>query len=381
MIPYGKHSVDQSDVDAVVDILENHFLTQGPKSGEFEAALCEMVGAEYATVVNSGTSALHVACLGLGLGDNDILWTVPNSFVASANCALYCGSSVDFVDIDPDTRNICPEALERKLIIAQQEKKLPKALVVVHFAGLSCDMHVIQNLTDKYGISLIEDASHALGAAYRDKPVGNCEYSDICVFSFHPVKSITAAEGGAVMCNRPELAKLMSSFAKHGITKDQQEFSVFNGEPWGYEQHRLGYNYRLSDLHAALGLNQLKRLHDFVEKRESIAKYYQQNLVSLPVKLPIVPAYAKSAWHLFVIELLQHDREIVFKRLRESGILVNVHYIPIHTQPYYQNLGFKNGDFPNSEAYYDKAISLPIFPSLTEQQQDHVISVLSEVLV
>lgn len=380
MIPYGKHSVDREDINAVVDILENHFLTQGPKGREFESALCEYSGAKFATAVNSGTSALHVACLALEVGPGDIVWTVPNSFVASANCALYCGAKVDFVDIDAQTRNICPDALEQKLKTAASKNTLPKVLIVVHFAGLSCDMHTIKSLSEQYGFAIVEDASHALGASYHGERVGNCRYSDVTVFSFHPVKSITTAEGGAVMTNHPDTASLAVRYAKHGITKDASEFLSFDQNPWQYEQHQLGFNYRLSDIHAVLGISQLNKLDDFIAKRQQLAERYLQKLSSLPIKLPVELPDICSAWHLFVIEVIEHNRESVFRQLLDKGLGVNVHYIPIHTQPFYTELGFKPDDFPRSVAYYEKAISLPIFPSLTEQQQDYVIAALHEVL-
>lgn len=380
MIPYGKHSISQTDVDAVVDILENHFLTQGPKVGEFEAALCEYSGCSYATAVNSGTSALHVACLALGVGNGDVVWTVPNSFVASANCALYCGASVDFVDIDAETRNICVNSLAQKLADAEQKQAVPKAIVVVHFAGLSCEMQGIAKLADHYGFAIIEDASHALGADYLGKPVGNCQYSDLCVFSFHPVKSITTAEGGAVLTNDAKLAQRSIRYAKHGITKDTEQFVLFDDNLWQYEQQQLGFNYRLSDLHAALGISQLQKLDGFIQKRREMAARYIDKLTSLPLKLPVVPEYSQSSWHLFVVELLAHDRETVFKQLRANDIGVNVHYIPIHTQPWYKSLGFEPEYCPRSVAYYERAISLPIFPLMTEREQDLVIDALREVL-
>ena len=381
MIPYGKHSISQDDVAAVVNILENQFLTQGPTVQLFESALCDYAGASHAISVNSGTSALHVACLSLGVGKGDVVWTVPNSFVASANCALYCSADVDFVDIDAETLNMSVSALQQKLIIAANANCLPKALVVVHFAGFSCEMKAISALAKQYNFAIIEDASHALGATYENERVGSCKYSDLCVFSFHPVKSITTAEGGAVLTNDPQLADNAVRYAKHGITKNPDEFVSFDKTLWNYEQHLLGFNYPLSDLHAALGISQLQRLDEFIDTRKAQAARYFDKLASLPLKLPAISDYADSSWHLFVIEVLQHDREEVFNYLRRKEIGVNVHYIPIHTQPYYVNLGFKAELCPNSITYYERAISLPIFPLMTESQQDFVIATLSEVLV
>lgn len=381
MIPYGKHSIERDDVDAVVDILENQFLTQGPKVEQFEQALCDYSKARHAIVVNSGTSALHVACLSLGVTNGDIVWTVSNSFVASANCALYCGADIDFVDIDSQTRNISISALQAKLIEAELSNGLPKVLVVVHFAGFSCDMKSIAELAKKYSFAVIEDASHALGATYLCDNVGSCRYSDICVYSFHPVKSITTAEGGAVLTSSPQLAKNAALYAKHGITKEHDDFIEFDKTAWNYEQQVLGFNYRLSDLHAALGISQLKKLDQFIDTRRSLAARYLEKLSSLPIKLPILDDNTDSSWHLFVIELLEHDRETIFNLLRSNKIGVNVHYIPIHTQPYYQNMGFDSGLCPNSVLYYERAISLPLFPLMTESQQDFVIDTLSKALV
>ena len=381
MINYGKHSIDKEDIDAVCDVLQNHFLTQGPKVGAFESALCDYTGASHSIAVNSGTSALHVACLALGVGRGDVVWTVPNSFVASANCALYCGADVDFVDIDAATRNLCVVALKEKLSQAQKLGKLPKALVVVHFAGLSCDMEVIGELATRFGFAIIEDASHALGANYKDKPVGCCQYSDLCVFSFHPVKSITSAEGGAVMANDQKLATAVRAFANHGTTRNVEVFRTLKGAPWEYEQHSLGFNYRLSDLHAVLGLSQIKRLDAFVKRRRQLAQRYHEAFAELPIKLPCSTGLNSSSWHLYVIELQHYNREQVFQSCRDKGIALNVHYIPIHLQPYYREIGFKAGDFPNSEKYYDMALTLPLYPDLTDEEQDSVIAILKEVLV
>ena len=410
MIPYGKHFIDQDDVDAVVDVLENHFLTQGNKVPEFEKALCDYTGAAHCTAVNSATSGLHVACLAAGVKEGDVVWSTPNSFVASANCALYCGASVDFVDMNPLTRNIDIQQLAIKLADAKTQEKLPKALIVVHFAGFSCEMQEISTLLKDTDIVLIEDAAHGLGGSYHGKKIGGCEYSDMAVLSFHPVKSITTAEGGAITTNSDELAQKLVLFAKHGITRDPALFdSDPNGSfysdpnssgteergPWYYQQLVLGYNYRLSDMQAALGISQLKKLDAFVRERQHCADYYFEKLSQLPVKLPLrelpMPASTQltknenqSGWHLFMVELdetVTRSRKEVFELLVEKGIGVNVHYIPIHLHPYYLSLGFKAGDFPASEKFYDRAITLPLYPSLQTHEQDQVVSALTEILL
>lgn len=379
-IPYGKHIIDEADIESVVDVLKNRFLTQGQTVPEFERALCNYTGAKFATAVNSATSGLHVACLAIGVGPGDIVWTAPNSFVASANCARYCGAKVDFVDIDSNTRNMCVLSLQSKLIKAKIDNCLPKALVVVHFSGLSCDMKAIASLAKDYGVAIIEDAAHALGGEYLGSRVGCCEYSDICVLSFHPVKSITTAEGGAVLTNSETLSKKSILFAKHGVTRDTEQMVGATEGPWFYQQVELGFNYRLSDLHAALGLSQLNKLDKFIADRGKLARRYQSKLATLPLTLPNADSESQSAWHIYMIELQTHDRSAIYDALQERGIGVNVHYIPIHYHPYYQNLGFARGDFPNSERFYHSAITLPLFPSMTEQQQDRVIDALHEVL-
>lgn len=381
MIPYGKHVVDEDDINAVVDVLRNQFLTQGSVVPQFEYALCEYTGAKHCVAVNSATSGLHVACLAAGVVSGDSVWTVPNSFVASANCALYCGASIDFVDIDPLTRNIDVSALEKKLHYAESQHCLPKALVVVHFSGLSCEMQRIHALTQMYSIVLIEDAAHGLGGSYRHSKIGSCVYSDMAVLSFHPVKSITSAEGGAVLTNRIQFYDKIKLFAKHGVTKDSSQYQGESHGPWYYQQLELGYNYRLSDLHAALGLSQLKKLDVFIQKRSGLAKVYDEALADLPLKLPIEVPQFKSAWHLYMVELTQHDRQDVYQQLHKKGVGVNVHYIPIHLQPYYQQLGFKQGDFPVSEHFYQNALTLPLFPSLTHAEQSKVVDALHEVLL
>ena len=380
MIPYGKHLVDEQDIDAVVDVLRNQFLTQGSIVPKFEQALCDYTGCQYATAVNSATSGLHVACLAAGVGQDDIVWTVPNSFVASANCALYCGANIDFVDIDVATRNIDVDALTNKLALAAQSNLLPKVLIVVDFSGLSCDMQVIHALTQKYAVVLIEDAAHALGGSYQQHKVGSCQYCEMSVLSFHPVKSITSAEGGAVLTNSKAYNDMIKLFSKHGVTRDVEQMVTESHGPWYYQQVALGYNYRMSDLHAALGLSQLSKLDTFILRRTELALRYQKMLFELPLKLPVFRDYSNSAWHLYMVELTQHDRKSVFEQLHARGVGVNVHYIPIHLHPYYQQLGFKKGNFPVAENFYNNALTLPLYPSLSDEQQNTVIDVLFEVL-
>ncbi|WP_166425046.1 UDP-4-amino-4,6-dideoxy-N-acetyl-beta-L-altrosamine transaminase [Paraglaciecola sp. 20A4] len=377
MLPYGRHTIDQDDIDAVVNVLKNQFLTQGQSVPAFEKALCEYTGASHSIAVNSGTSGLHIACLAAGVGPDDVVWTVPNSFVASANCAHFCGADIDFVDIDSKTRNLSIDALKRKIT---QSNKLPKALIVVHFAGASCDMQAIADITDEYDITLIEDAAHAFGGKYQNRPIGSCQYSDMTVLSFHPVKSITTAEGGAVTTNNETLLERLTLFAKHGITREDSKLIVSGQGAWYYEQHELGYNYRLSDIHAALGISQLCKLDDFIHLRREKAERYLDALTGLPIILPLRSSLADSAWHLFMIELVEHDRREIFDLLRERDIGVNVHYIPIHLQPYYQREGFKKGDFPHAERFYQSAITLPLFPTMTESEQQYVIETLHKVL-
>lgn len=381
MIPYGKHQIFTDDISAVTEVLEHGFLTQGQQVPLFEQALCDYTGAAFGVACNSGTSGLHIACLAAGVTAGDVVWTVPNSFAASANCARYCGAEVDFVDIDPATRNLSINALIDKLHFAAAENKLPKALIIVHFAGSSCDMAEISELTEPYGITLIEDAAHALGATDRlGHKVGQCKYSAMTVLSFHPVKSITSAEGGAVLTNDEELAALLRRYASHGITRDPAMLDNSHAdEPWFYAQFELGYNYRLSDLHAALGRSQLKHLDEFVAARLEKARVYDVALKDLPLIRPVLDEC--SAWHLYMIELTEHDRKDVFNQLRARGIGVNVHYIPIHLHPYYQKLGFHTGQFPCAEAYYQRALTLPLFPGLSADNQQEVIEQLREVLL
>lgn len=381
MIPYGKHKLYPEDIAAVTDVLENEFLTQGQQVPLFEQAVCNYTGATHAVACNSGTSGLHIACLAIGVKPGDMVWTVPNSFAASANCARYCGADIDFIDIDPLTRNLSLAALTHKLHFAAAENRIPKAIIVVHFAGSSCDMAEIAALTEPYGIALIEDAAHALGAKDAEGHyVGQCKYSAMTVLSFHPVKSITSAEGGMVLTNDEELAVLLRRYASHGITRDAAAVgSEHQHEPWFYAQLELGFNYRLSDLHAALGRVQMAHLDEFVAKRLALAKIYDKALDALPVSKPLLDE--NSAWHLYMIELNRHDRKAVFLQLRERGIGVNVHYIPIHLHPYYQKLGFAPGQFPCAEAYYENALTLPLFPAMSADVQQTVIRQLREVLL
>lgn len=385
MIPYGRQDITQEDIDSVVDVLRSDFITQGPAIPEFQQALSTYCGAKYAVAVNSATSALHIACLALGLKEGDWLWTSPNTFVASANCGLYCGAQVDFVDIDSKSYNMSVDALREKLEIAERENKLPKIIIPVHFAGQSCDMKAIHELGQRYGFRIIEDASHTIGGSYLSEPVGNCRYSDITVFSFHPVKIITTAEGGMTATNDPGLAARMERLRSHGITRDAD---LMEGElegSWYYQQIELGYNYRMTDIQAALGVSQLKRIDSYIESRHRIKKRYDQMLENFPVITPWLHPESYSALHLYPILVNTGknglNRTQVFNKLRESGIGVNVHYIPVHTQPYYKRLGFRLGDFPVAEDYYNKTISLPMYPTMTQSQQDQVVGVLSSVLV
>jgi UDP-4-amino-4,6-dideoxy-N-acetyl-beta-L-altrosamine transaminase len=384
VIPYGRQHITQADIDAVVEVLRSDFLTQGPAVPRFEQAVAGYCGAAHAVAVNSATSALHIACLALDLGPGDLLWTSPITFVASANCALYCGADVDFVDIDPRTYNLCPEALAQKLAAAEQAGRLPKIVVPVHLTGQSCDMAAIHALSQRYGFRIIEDASHAIGGRYRDQPVGNCRYSDITVFSFHPVKIITTAEGGMALTNDAELAARLEMLRSHGITRDAEKMTRAPDGPWYYEQQLLGFNYRLTDLQAALGLSQMARLDDYVARRHEIAARYDELLAELPVVTPWQHPDGYSAFHLYVIRVEDGGhkelRRQVFDGLRERDIGANVHYIPVHTQPYYQQLGFAPGDFPVAEAYYAEAISLPMYPTMSEADQDRVVAALREAL-
>lgn len=385
MIPYGRQDITPEDVAAVVEVLQSDFLTQGPKVPAFELAVATKVGASHAVAVNSATSALHVACLALGLGQGDWLWTSPITFVASANCALYCGAQVDFVDIDPRTYNLCPKALEAKLVQAHKDGKLPKIVVAVHLCGQPCDMVAIHNLSQQYGFKIIEDASHAIGGKYKGKYLGNCRYSDITVFSFHPVKIITTAEGGMALTNDADLANRMALLRSHGITRDPDLMMHAPDGPWYYQQIELGFNYRMTEMQAALGISQLPRLDDYVLRRHALAQEYDALLADIPVITPWQHPDGYSGLHLYVIRLqldrINYTHGQVFEQLREQGIGVNLHYIPVHTQPYYQAMGFKQDDYPEAEKYYAEAISLPMFPGLTEHWQNKVIQVLKDILV
>jgi len=384
MIPYGRQDIKQTDIDAVVDVLKSDFITQGPVLPRFEQAVATYCEAGHALAVNSATSALHLACLALELGPGDWLWTTPNTFVASANCGLYCGAQVDFVDIDPLTYNMCPKKLESKLLQAQSTGCLPKVVVAVHLCGCPCDMRTIHKLANRFGFKVIEDASHAVGGKYRDKPVGSGQYSDVTVFSFHPVKIITTAEGGMALTNDTKLASKMMLLRSHGITRDPSLMTHEADGPWYYQQIELGFNYRMTELQAALGLSQLKRLDEYVTRRHVLAQRYDRLLLALPLQTPHQPSECYSGLHLYIIRLqldqITHSHREVFESLREQGIGVNLHYIPVHTQPYYQAMGFKLGDFPEAERYYCEAISLPMYPTMTEAQQDEVVTALRKAL-
>jgi UDP-4-amino-4,6-dideoxy-N-acetyl-beta-L-altrosamine transaminase len=384
MIPYGRQDITQADIDAVVAVLRSDHLTQGPLVPLFEQAVASHVGVKHALAVNSATSALHIACMALGLGPGDWLWTSPVTFVASANCALYCGAKVDFVDIDPQTYNLCPQALERKLKLAQQQGKLPKVVVPVHLCGQPCDMVAIHALSQDYGFKIIEDASHAIGGRYKGESIGNGRFGNITVFSFHPVKIITTAEGGMAMTNSDELAHKMALLRSHGITRDPAHMTHEPDGPWYYQQIDLGYNYRMTELQAALGLSQMTRLDSYVTRRHTLARRYDALLADLPITLPWQHPDSYSGLHLYVVRLkldqITKTHREVFEVLREQGIGVNLHYIPVHTQPHYQRMGFKPSDFPESQSYYAQAISLPMYQTLTEEQQDRVVAVLKAVL-
>ena len=383
MIPYGKQSIDQTDIDAVVDVLKSDWLTQGPKVPAFEDSVASYCEAKHGVAVNSATSALHIACLALDVGKGDIVWTSPISFVASANCALYCGAKIDFVDIDLNTGNMSVLELEKKLLLAKKNNCLPKVVIPVHLAGQSCDMQTIHKLAHEYDFKIIEDASHAIGAKYLDKPVGNCEFSDICIFSFHPVKIITSAEGGMAVTNSDNLAKRLKRLRSHGITSDPTEMTEPNHGPWYYQQIELGFNYRMTDLHAALGMSQLSKVDEFVNQRHFLAKTYDARL-DLNLIRPLQQSNTcYSAYHLYIVQLKNSDIEQhknVITQLRAAGIIGHLHYIPIHLQPYYKAMGFSAGDFPNAEKYYQRAITLPLHPALQDHEVHLVINTLHQIL-
>lgn len=383
-IPYGRQSISNDDIQAVVDILKSDWLTQGPTIARFEKAITEYCGVRYATATCNATAALHIACLALDLGEGDVLWTTPNTFVASANCALYCGAEVDFVDIDLHTYNMSVEKLEEKLIVAEKKDELPKVIIPVHFAGQSCDMVKIKSLADKYGFKIIEDASHAIGGSYEDKKIGSCQYSDITVFSFHPVKIITTGEGGVALTNQKDLHDKLQVLRTHGITRNERLMKNVSQGPWYYEQIALGVNYRMTDIQAALGISQLQRLDKFVTRRRELVIDYNNALKDLPLQLPVQNKNCNSAWHLYVIclrlEKINQGRKQVFEKLRQANVGVNVHYIPLYLQPYYQKMGFAKNYCPNAEKYYARAISLPLYAELTQKEQEYVIAELCEAI-
>ena len=381
-IPYGRQDISEADIAAVVAVLRSDFLTQGPSVPAFEERIAQLAGARYGVAVNSATSALHIACLALGLGPGDVLWTTPITFLASANCARYCGADVDFVDIDPRTYNLSVQALADKLEVAARQGKLPKVVVPVHLCGQPCEMAAIHALGQRYGFKIIEDASHAVGGRYQGQPIGNGQYSDITVFSFHPVKIITTAEGGMAMTNDTTLRDRMHLLRSHGMTRDAAQMTEPPHGPWYYQQVALGYNYRMTDLQAALGLSQADRLDEFVARRHALHARYDRLLASLPVTTPWQHPDSYSGLHLYVIRLqldrIQRSHRQVFESLRAQGIGVNVHYIPVHLQPYYAALGFQPGQFPQAKRYYAEAISLPMYATLSDEQQDQVVDAIRQ---
>ena len=383
-IPYGRQSISEDDIAAVEAVLRSDWLTQGPTIARFEKAVADYAGARFACAVNSATAALHLACRALGLGPGDTLWTVPNTFVASANAARYCGAAVDFVDIDPATYNLSVSALTEKLERAASEGRLPKAVMPVHFGGQSCDMREVAVLARRYGFRVVEDASHAIGGDYLGRKVGACDYSDIAVFSFHPVKVITTGEGGMLLCADAGLHRAADLLRSHGVTRDVAAMDQAPDGAWYYQQVDLGFNYRMTDMQAALGLSQMQRIDAFIKRRRAIARRYDEALAALPLGLPGRSALADSAWHLYVIQVdaarCGKSRKTVFDHLRSAGIQVNVHYIPVHLQPYYRRLGFRSGQFPVAEHYYSQAISLPLYAGLSEAQQTRVIDEVANAL-
>ncbi len=380
-LPYGRQDITDDDVEAVAAVLRSAWLTQGPEIASFEAALCALTGAPFAMAVCNATAALHIACLACDLGPGDLAWTSPNSFVASANCALYCGADVDFVDIDPVSLNLSVEALEAKLVRAEAEGRLPKVVIPVHFAGQSCDMAAIGALARRYGFRVIEDASHAVGGTIDDAPVGACAHSDITVFSFHPVKIVTTGEGGAALTRDPELANRLELLRSHGITRRADQLTQAGPGPWYYEQLVLGFNYRMTDIQAALGRSQLGRIEGYLQRRHALADLYDAGLEGFALTRPVRLPGRYSALHLYVVQLNDPDkRNAVFEALRQANIGVNVHYIPIHLQPYYRQLGFGPGDFPKAEDYYARAITLPLHPRMTDADVERVIACLAEAM-
>lgn len=382
MIFYGKQSIAQSDIDAVVEVLKSDFLTQGPAIEKFEKYVAEYCGVKYAVAVTNATSALHIACLAAGLGKGDVLWTSPITFTASANCGRYCDADVDFVDIDPSTYNMSVDELEKKL---QKAAVKPKVVIPVHLAGQSCDMDKIYKLSQEYGFKVIEDASHAIGADYKSTKIGCCKYSDLAVFSFHPVKIVTTGEGGMVLTNDKELHKKLLLYRSHGITRDTKLMTRPADGPWYYQQIELGFNYRMTDMQAALGYSQMQKVDEFVSRRRYLAKRYDELLKNINnIQLPYQNEDTDSSWHLYVVRVdfskISKTKQQIFAGMKDRGICLNLHYIPVHTQPYYQKQGFKDGDFPNSEKYYEEAFTLPLYYSLTDEQQDYIVKSLVEVL-
>lgn len=380
MIPYGRQSINDDDVEAVVEVLRSDFLTQGPMIERFEAAVAARCGVRHAVAVANGTAALHVGVIGLGLEPGGLLWTSPITFAASANCARYVGADVDFVDIDPDTLDMSVEALADKLAAAEKDGRLPDVVIPVHMGGASCDMAGIRALSERYGFKVLEDASHAIGGEYRDRPVGSCAYSDGATFSFHPVKIVTTGEGGMVVTNDDETAERARLFRTHGITRDPALMAGPSEGPWYYQQIELGYNYRITDIQSALGVSQLRRMDEFVARRNELAGLYREALDGLPVRWQEVPADVRSAYHLFVVRLEGADRAEVYAAMREAGVGVNVHYIPVHLHPYYRALGFGPGDFPAAEAYYASAITLPLYPAMGDKDAGAVVQALRAAL-
>lgn len=385
MINYGRQFIDDEDIQAVVDTLKSDFLTQGSKVPEFESAVCDRVNAKFAVAANSATSALHLACLAVDLKEGDIVWTAPNTFVASSNCALYCGAKVDFVDIDKDTWNMCPDKLRIKLEESKQKNLLPKAVIPVHFSGQPTIQEEIYKLSKEYNFIIIEDASHSIGSSRNNEPSGSCKWSDIAIFSFHPVKMITTGEGGMALTNNEEYAKKMDLFRSHGISRDSNILEKNDLPKYYYEQHSLGYNYRMTDIHAALGISQLRKLDKFIDTRNKIASRYNTELKELPLDLPCIAEGNKSSYHLYVIKVKdtfskQKSRDKIYSELIEMGIGVNLHYLPVHLHPYYRKLGFCDNQYPVSENYADNALSIPIFYSLTKDQQTKVIDSIKQAL-
>lgn len=378
MIPYGRQSIDQSDIDAVIEALQSDFITQGLNVPCFESAIADVCKVTHAVAVSSGTAALHLTCLALNLGPGDWLWTSPITFVATANCARLCGAKVDFVDIDPRTLNISPQLLRQKLLQARKDGRLPKVVIAVHFAGQPCDMKAIAELADEFGFHVVEDACHALGAEIMGDPIGSCSYADAAIFSFHPLKAITTGEGGMVVSKDSTLAGRISRLRSHGICRTPHD-----EQPWLYQQYELGFNYRMSDIQAALGISQLKRLPEFMMRRQQLALQYDELLKGLPLRVPARVEQSVSAWHLYVIQLTDKSpcsRLQLYREMVAAGVGVNIHYIPVHTQPYYQTLGFQYGQFPNAEHYYEHCLTLPLHPSMSDAEQQQVVAVLKRVL-